>query len=316
MDLRQIRYFVAACEEGSLSAAAGRLNCTASGVSQQMTALEARLHTRLLERTRRGVDPTAAGWRFYKRCLAVLNAVSEAEMELEDFSAGLSGSVSAGFAPGIAKTVLPAALARYTEEYPRVDVDIASGTADALVAEASGGALDFYVGQFARPQPGLTATTIGKFPVALISGAKRGLAQMEPVRIGDVRPLKMFVPSATNSLRPRIEDAIRHGEIGVERTISIASLAAGLEFLSLTDWSAILPYWVGLKELDNDRLTVSPIIDPVFDVELTLIHPAQRPLSRAARQLYGYVNQELKHSEHEWHRILRHRGKAKSVHTA
>ena len=51
MDLRQIRYFVAACEEGSLSAAAARLHCTPSGVSQQMSALEARLGTGLLERT-------------------------------------------------------------------------------------------------------------------------------------------------------------------------------------------------------------------------------------------------------------------------
>src|SRR3546814_18915589 len=71
MDLRQIRFFVAACEEGSLSAAANRLNCTASGVSQQMSALEARLGIDLLERTRRGVSPTAAGRRFYDRSLAI-----------------------------------------------------------------------------------------------------------------------------------------------------------------------------------------------------------------------------------------------------
>jgi DNA-binding transcriptional LysR family regulator len=128
---------------------------------------------------------------------------------------------------------------------------------------------------------------------------------MEPLRLADAGSLKLFVPSAANSLRPRIEDAIRHGEIAVERTISIASLSAGLEFLGLTDWSAILPYWIGLKELGNDRLTVNPIMDSVFDVELTLIHPAQRPLSRAARQLYGYVDQELKRSQREWDRILR-----------
>ncbi|MBC7281424.1 LysR family transcriptional regulator [Hoeflea sp.] len=78
MDLRQIHHFVAACEEGSLSAAALRLNCTASGVSQQMSSLEAQLGTGLLERTRRGVNPTAAAWRFYARCLAILKAVSEA----------------------------------------------------------------------------------------------------------------------------------------------------------------------------------------------------------------------------------------------
>lgn len=303
MDLRQIRYFVVSCEEGSLSAAAERLNCTPSGVSQQMSALEAGLQTNLLERTRRGVTPTAAGRRFYNRCLAVLKAVSEARMELEDFSAGLSGSISAGFAPGLARSVVPAALARYTNEYPGVNIDIASGTADALVAEASGGALDFYVGQFAAAQAGLTATTVGRFPVALLSGSRRGLTPMKPMKLAEAAPLKLSVPSATHSLRPRIDSAIRNGEIVVERTISIASLSAVLEFLSLTDWSSILPFWICLKELGNERLTVNPIIEPELSVELALIHPSQRPLSRASSQLYHYFRQELQRSEEEWRRI-------------
>ncbi len=304
MDLRQIQFFVAACEEGSLSAAAKRLHCTASGVSQQMSALEARLNAKLFERTRRGVVPTVAGRRFYDRCLAILKAVSEAEMELEDFAAGLSGSVSAGFAPGLAKAILPQALARFTREFPRVDIDIASGPADSLVAETSSGALDFYVGQFTKAQIGLSAVPIGRFPVALLSGARRGLMPMKPVRLDKLEPLKLFIPSATNSLRPKIEDAIRNGEIAVERTISIASLSAGLEFLSQTDWSAILPYWICLKELGNERLAINPIANPALQVEVALIHPTRKPLSRPAQLLYAYFSEELQRSEEEWGRIV------------
>ncbi len=304
MDLRQIRYFVAACEERSLSAAAGRLNCTASGVSQQMSALEGRLATVLFERTRRGVNPTAAGWRFYDRCLAVLRAVSEAEMELEDFAAGLSGKVSAGFAPGLARSVLPQALARYTRDFANVDIEIGSGAADALVHEAAEGALDFYVGQFSRPQAGLTAISIGTYPVALISGSRLGLTQMAPVHLRELANLKLSIPSATHSLRPKIEEAIRAGDITVERTISIASLSAGLEFVAQNDWSSILPFWIGLKMLGDERVTINPIEAPELSVRLALIHPAQRSLSRAARQLYEYFQQELRSSETEWRRIV------------
>ncbi len=303
MDLRQIRYFVAACEEGSLSAAAERLNCTASGVSQQMTALERRLGTSLFERTRRGVTPSAAGRRFYDRCLAILRAVSEAEIELEDFQAGQSGAVSAGFVPGLAKAILPQALVRFTRSFPGVDVDIASGTADSLVAEAAAGTLDFYVGQFARPRIGLTATQLGRYPVALISGSRLGMRQMQTVRLDELPSLKLFVPSAANSLRPKIEDAIRHGEIRVERRIAIASLSAGLEFLSQTDWAAILPFWIGLKELTNDRLTVNPIISPSLNVELAMVHPTRQPLSPPAQQLFDCFQQELQRSEEEWQRV-------------
>lgn len=303
MDLKQIRYFVAACEEGSLSAAAARLNCTASGVSQQMSALESRLGTSLFKRTRRGVTPTDAGRRFYDRCLAVLKAVSEAEIELEDFKAGLSGTISAGFAPGVAKGILPQALARFTREFPRVDIEIASGTADALVSATSSGALDFYVGQFVRPHLGLSAVHIGRYPVALLSGSRRGFTPMKPVRLDSATPLRLFVPSAANSLRPRIEDAIQSGEIVIERRILIDSLSAGLEFLSQTDWSGILPYWIGLKELSNDRITVNPIADSTLSVDLALTFPAQRPLSRPSTVLYDYFCQELGRTEEEWCRL-------------
>jgi len=303
MDLRQIRYFVAACEEGSLSAAAVRLNCTAPGISQQMSALEGRLGTSLFERTPRGVTPTPAGRRFYDRCLAVLKAVSEAEIELEDFKAGLCGSVAAGFAPGVAKSILPQALARFTREFPRVDVEIASGTADTLVAAASSGALDFYVGQFVKTQIGVSAEPIGRYPVALISGSRRGLMPMKPVRLDGLAPLKLSIPAVANSLRPKIEDAIASGDIVVERTIAIDSLSAGLEFVSQTDWSSILPYWIGLKELGNDRLTVNPITEPTLQVDVALIYPAQRPLSRPAQVLYEYFRQELARTEEEWQRI-------------
>ena len=304
MDIRQIRYFVAACEEGSLSAAATRLNCTAPGVSQQMSALEARLGTSLLERSRRGVTPTAAGRRFYERCMAVLKAVSEAEIEIEDFKAGLRGSIAAGFGPGVASAILPQALARFTREYPQVDIAISSGSADTLLAATSSGTLDFYVGQFAKPHIGLSAAPIGRYPVALISGSRRGFMPMQPVRLDSAAPLKLVLPSPANSLRPKIEEAIQSREIVVERTILMDNLSAGLEFLSQTDWSWILPYWLCLKELGNERLTVNPIADTTLRVDVALIFPTQRPLSRPSQLLYDYCSQELQRTEGEWQRLM------------
>ncbi|KAA0914950.1 LysR family transcriptional regulator [Aquicoccus porphyridii] len=303
MDLRQVRYYVAACEEGSLSAAAQRLHCTASGVSQQMSALEKRLGTTLLERTRRGVVPTPAGKRFYESCLDILRAVSDARIDLEDFDAAVTGSISAGFAPGLAKCILPQALARFTREFPKVDISIGSGTADDLIDGTSSGALDFYVGQLAETRLGLTDTPMGRYPVALISGARRGFHRMKPLRLDEVGPLKLTLPSATNSLRPKILDSIRHGDIDVDRTISIASLAAGLEFLSQTDWSTILPYWIGLHELGNELLTVNPIVEPQLHLELDFVHPSRLPLNKPSKTLYSYFLQELERSLNEWQRI-------------
>ena len=127
---------------------------------------------------------------------------------------------------------------------------------------------------------------------------------MKPLKLAAQVPLKLFLPNAENSLRPKIDAAIRNGEIPVERIIANASLSAGLEFLGLTDWSAILPYWIGQKELGNERLTVNPIEDLALSVEVALIIPARHPLSRPAQTLYDYFSQELRRSAEEWERML------------
>lgn len=185
-----------------------------------------------------------------------------------------------------------------------MDLEIASGTADSLVSETAGGNLDFYVGQFAGSRLGISATHVGRYPVALISGVRRGLTSMRPVSLDKLEPLKLFVPSATNSLRPKIEEAIRTGEVVMERKITMDSLSAGFEFVSQTDWSAILPYWIGLQELSNPRVTVNPIVHPTLHVDVALIVPAQRPLSRPAQLLYDYFRRELQRTDEEWARIM------------
>lgn len=77
-----IEVFVAAAEEGSISAAARRLGVSPSAVSQQLTALEAALGASLLDRANRPVQVTPAGAMFRRHAQTILNAASEARAEL------------------------------------------------------------------------------------------------------------------------------------------------------------------------------------------------------------------------------------------
>ena len=174
---------------------------------------------------------------------------------------------------------------------------------DALVAETANGLLGFHVGQFPVQQLGISSTQIGRYPVVVISDSRRGFMPMQPLGLDITMPLKLSIPAVANSLRPKNEDAIRDGEIIVERTIAIDSLSAGLEFVNQADWSSILPCWICLTELGNERLTVNPIVSPALRVDVSLNYPSQRSLSRPAQMLYEYFAQELKRSEEERQRI-------------
>jgi DNA-binding transcriptional LysR family regulator len=84
-----IEIFVAAAEEGSISAAARRLGVSPSAVSQQLSGLETALGAVLLDRSGRPMPVTPAGAMFRRHAQTILNAASEARAELA--MADLSG---------------------------------------------------------------------------------------------------------------------------------------------------------------------------------------------------------------------------------
>jgi DNA-binding transcriptional LysR family regulator len=83
LDARRLPTFREVARRGSFAAAAEALWLTPSAVSQQMSALEREIGTRLFERTHRGVRLTDAGTRLLGHANALLERLAEAEADLE-----------------------------------------------------------------------------------------------------------------------------------------------------------------------------------------------------------------------------------------
>ncbi|TFH87851.1 LysR family transcriptional regulator [Billgrantia azerbaijanica] len=80
MDVRSLRYFIAAYEGGSISAAARRCHVAQPSISAALLQLEERLATTLFERHRRGITPTEEGHRLYplaRQVSADLDAIEQ-----------------------------------------------------------------------------------------------------------------------------------------------------------------------------------------------------------------------------------------------
>ncbi|GAB3544970.1 LysR family transcriptional regulator [Noviherbaspirillum agri] len=71
-DLRTLKYFVAAYEEGSVTAAARRCFIAQPSISTAIQNLEHTLGVRLFDRAKNGMTPTADGQRLYPRAKGLL----------------------------------------------------------------------------------------------------------------------------------------------------------------------------------------------------------------------------------------------------
>jgi len=300
LDLRHIRSFIAVYEEGSINRAATRLHCAQPSLSLQLRNLEDSLSVELFERHARGARPTAAAIRFYEHCLSILGEVESAEQHMRDWAREVAGALTVGLIPTVTKSVLPQVLPDYTERLPNVDIRVVEAFSGTLTDWVVSGELDFAIVTEPPSHEGLALRALSAEPLALVSGAKSGFSHLAPVRLPELSPIKLVMPSQQHSLRGMLERHIRVGSIAVERSIEIDGLFGALEFVCQSDWSAILPVTTVIGDMASGKFVVNPIVEPATMIEYYVIHQTQRPLVRASRELVDRLEAALKQSAAEW----------------
>ncbi|MBD9588959.1 LysR family transcriptional regulator [Pseudomonas sp. PDM03] len=125
MDIFQtMRFFVAVAQTGSFTAAAQILDTTTTNVSKAVTSLEARLQTRLINRTTRRLALTEAGVRYLQRCEKILEEVREADEEAGTAHITPVGRLKIHAMSAIGNHYVIDAIAKYRETHPSVMFDL------------------------------------------------------------------------------------------------------------------------------------------------------------------------------------------------
>jgi DNA-binding transcriptional LysR family regulator len=123
-DRGEMEAFVRAVELGSFSAAARELKLTPSAISKLVTRLERALKVRLLSRSTRRVTATPEGDLFLARCRRILSEIEDAETEVGRSKERPRGKLRMHMGVGFGISQGVAALPRFLERYPEVDLDL------------------------------------------------------------------------------------------------------------------------------------------------------------------------------------------------
>ncbi|MGH8387874.1 MAG: LysR family transcriptional regulator [Pseudomonas sp.] len=125
MDVFQtMRFFTAVAQSGSFTAAAQLLDTTTTNVSKAVSSLEARLRTRLINRTTRRLALTEAGARYLQRCEKILEELREAEEEAGTAQVNPVGRLKIHSMSAIGNHYVIDAIAKYRETHPSVLFDL------------------------------------------------------------------------------------------------------------------------------------------------------------------------------------------------
>jgi len=285
-DWNQVRAFLAASEEGSLSAAARALRQTQPTLSRQVTNLEETLGVTLFERGHRKLQLTAAGLELLDHARTMAEAANKISLAATGQSRAIEGRVCITATEMLATYYLPPMLRKLREHAPGIVVEVVASdqVRDLIRREA-----DIAIRHAQPNQPDLVARRIGCLR-GRIYAAKSLLDEVGmPDSFDDLANRDFIGIEDTESL---IENLAEHGlDLRIEQFRAVAGsgncmlqlIREGLGF-------GFLPMDTG--KLFDDLVCVLP---ERFDPEIPVWLVSHRELytSRRIRVVYDFLAEEL-----------------------
>jgi len=289
--LDAMRLFSRVVERRSFTQAAHDSGLPRSTVTEAIQQLEARLGVRLLQRTTRTVRPTLDGEAYYRRCLAILDDIQEAEGAFS--GAEPSGLLRIDVQGTLARHFLMPGLPDFFARYPKLELSMSESERWVdLVQEGVDCVLRFG----ALPDSGLVARRVGMLE-RLTCAAPAYLERLgTPTSIDalDGHRLVGLRSQTTGQVRPLdfvIEGAVR--TIEMPATFSVTGTESYLAGLRLGLGFAQVPYFHVQDDLKSGALV--EILGDVLPqpIPVSLLYAQNRQLSLRVRVFLDWAAREF-----------------------
>jgi len=238
---------------------------------------------RVFERNSKGVVPTQAGERLYRKSTAIMRDLSEAESELRILAGDVAGHIRIGLIPSVTYSLLAPVLAEFGDRYPAVDVTIVEAYGSALTDSTARQDFDFAIVPADRVEGRIKTSFFGREGEFLVSSRQSPFVHLEPVQLKKLPPLKLILPTHGNVRRERFEAYFSENEVKIASILSIDAMLATLELVARREWMTILPAVILQGDMNGRARTLNPIISPTIEIDYAVIEPRGKSLSLSAR---------------------------------
>jgi DNA-binding transcriptional LysR family regulator len=195
MELRHLRYFVAAAEAENVSRAAGRLHVSQPALSRQIRDLEEEIGFPLFERSAKSVRLTAAGKAFLTEARAVLQRADEAVTTARAIATGGRTELQVGYAPSPTVRIMPATLRAFQAKFPKVRVRLHDLSTDEMLTGVREGKLQ--VAFVVRPNRSLLRRLhfqeLARDAMCLAVPPSHAMARLRTARLEDIARERLVV---------------------------------------------------------------------------------------------------------------------------
>ena len=283
MELRQLRYFVAIVDHGSLSRAARVLHIVQPALTQQIQLLEDELGALLLHRSARGMQATDAGKIFYEHALAILKQISDAKSAVTQSTDMPTGTVALGIPQSASGALALPLLTAVRATYPDIVFQLTEELTGTLTEQLRSGRLNLAIlfddGQLDSFN---TKKMVEEEMMYITCTGSKFALKRKSISMEKALQATLILPSIQHGVRPRIEAKVRQAGKAIDKVIDITSIAILKSALMADMGATILPVSPFLSEINRGEMQAWTINDVELSRTVVLCSSKNIPLTNAS----------------------------------
>lgn len=241
--LRQLEYFVAVADQGSISKGAAQCHVSPMAVGQALNELEHSLGAKLTQRRRsKGVTLTDLGDEIAKHARDILRSAERLPQLIDAATGRMKSTLRIGTFPTLSGWAIPPVIAEFTERYPEVQLEPTEADYDTLHEQLQRGALDIALTFQTHVKSGVQVIPIAPIEMRVLVSTEHPFAQRESVPLSELGEENLLI-QASQPVSTILTDLLRTQGVAHAVRWQLANTDA-------------------IKNLVGRNLAVSPLISP------------------------------------------------------
>jgi len=302
--LHDLHILMAVAQAGSMNKAAAVLNMTQPAVSRSIAELERTVGVSLLDRNRRGVEPTAYGRALLNGGTAVFDGLRQALKDIEFLADPTAGEVRVGCSSILATSFVSAVIELLSRRHPQITFHFVIASIEVLHRELRERNVDVVIAQRLGPIADEQLDFGFAFDTAFVvaAGARNPWVHRRRISLAELLDEPWALPPQTSVLGSIATEAFRESGLEYPRRtafilpteVRINMLMTGRCLTILADFALRFRAWrseikVLPVELPLDRVQVGIVtlknrtLSPVVRLFIDAAHEVGKPLARRKR---------------------------------
>lgn len=295
--LQDLHVLMTVVQAGSMAKAAARLNTGQPNISRSITELEHAVGVRLLDRHRRGVEPTAYGRALLEGGMIAFDGLRQAVKNIEFLADPTAGEVRIGCTPLLASTLVSAVVDRVSQLHPDIIFSLMTGYVESLHRELSHRNVDLLITR--RFGPLLDERLEFEFLFddlsVVATGSQNPYARRRHVTLAELAEERWVLPPARSEIGSIAVAAFRKKKLDYPRKVVVTdSPHVRMSLLAGGRYFTIFPACALRFPMSDPQIKILPVELPNARVSIGIATLKNRTLTPATKLFLEHVREAAK----------------------